>query len=155
MENERTRKEKAMHLFETGYNCTQSVVLAFADLLDADEKALAQMVSAFGGGMGRLREVCGSVSGMFFVTGMLYGYHEPGDFEGKKALYAKVQELAGRYEERNGSIVCRELLGLDHKRDISVPEKRSAEYYRKRPCRELIGCAAEILDQFIKEHPIL
>lgn len=155
MKNEITRKEKAMNLFETGYNCTQSVVLAFADLLDMDEQTLAQMVSAFGGGMGRLREVCGSVSGMFFVTGMLYGYHEPGDFEGKKELYAKVQTLAERYEKKNGSIVCRELLGLDHKRDLFVPEKRSSEYYRKRPCKELIGCAAEILDQFIQENPIL
>lgn len=149
-----TRKEKAMSLFEGGYNCSQSVVLAFSDLFDMDEKVLAQMVSAFGGGMGRLREVCGSVSGMFFVTGMLYGYHEPGDFEGKKQLYARVQELAGRYEERNGSIVCRKLLGLDHERDDPVPEKRSQEYYRKRPCKELIGCAAEILDQYIQENSV-
>ena len=148
-----TRKEKAMHLFETGYNCTQSVVLAFSDLFNMDEETLAQMVSTFGGGMGRLREVCGSVSGIFFVTGMLYGYNQPGDYEGKKALYAKVQELAHRFEEQNGSIVCRELLGLDHKKDSSVPEQRTPEYYKKRPCKELIGCAAEILDEFIRENP--
>lgn len=146
-----TRRERAMSLFESGYNCTQSVVLAFSDLLDLPEETLAQLVSAFGGGMGRLREVCGSMSGVFFVTGMLYGYHEPKDFEGKKALYAKVQELACRFEEQNGSIVCRELLGLDHRRDEPVPQERTPEYYRKRPCKELIGCAAEILDQFISE----
>lgn len=147
----RYRSERAMNNFEAGYNCTQSVVLAFSDLLDMEEGQLALAVSAFGGGMGRLREVCGSVSGMFFVLGMLQGYHEPGDYEGKKQLYGKVQELARRYEEKNGSIVCRELLGLDHKRDESVPEARTKEYYRKRPCRELIGCAARILDEFIKE----
>lgn len=149
-----SRKERAMQLFASGYNCTQSVVLAFSDLLELDERRLAQMVSAFGGGMGRLREVCGSVSGVFFVTGMLYGYSEPGDFEGKKALYARVQELARRYEEKNGSIVCRELLGLDHKRDEAVPERRTPDYYKKRPCRELIGCAAEILESYIEENPI-
>ena len=85
-----TRKEKAMHLFETGYNCTQSVVLAFSDLFNMDEETLAQMVSAFGGGMGRLREGCGSVWGIFFVTGMLYGYNQPCDYEVKKALYSNV-----------------------------------------------------------------
>lgn len=148
-----TRKEKAMRLFEEGYNCTQSVVLAFSDRFDMPEETLARLVSAFGGGMGRLREVCGSMSGVFFVTGMLYGYSEPKDFEGKKELYANVQELARRFEEKNGSIVCRELLGLDHKRDGSVPERRTEEYYKKRPCKELIGCAAEILDRFMEEYP--
>ncbi|MCM1284133.1 MAG: C-GCAxxG-C-C family protein [Muribaculaceae bacterium] len=149
-----TRREKAMRLFEEGYNCTQSVVLAFADLIEIPEETLAQLVSAFGGGMGRLREVCGSMSGVFFVTGMLYGYHEPKDFEGKKELYAKVQELAGRFEEQNGSIVCRELLGLDHRRDKPEPSKRTEEYYKKRPCKELIGSAAEILEKFMEENPV-
>ncbi|MCM1106465.1 MAG: C-GCAxxG-C-C family protein [Blautia sp.] len=149
-----TRREKAMSLFEQGYNCTQSVVLAFADLFGIPEETLAQLVSAFGGGMGRLREVCGSMSGVFFVTGMLYGYHEPKDFEGKKELYAKVQELAGRFEAQNGSIVCRELLGLDHRRDVPEPSKRTEEYYKKRPCKELIGSAAELLEKFMEENPI-
>ncbi|MCD7709160.1 MAG: C-GCAxxG-C-C family protein [Clostridiales bacterium] len=140
-----------MDLFTEGYNCAQSVVLAYADCFGMDEGELARLVSAFGGGMGRLREVCGSVSGMFFVTGKLYGYGAPGDFEGKKALYEKVQEMARRFEAVNGSIVCRELLGLDKKRDEPTPEARTAEYYKKRPCKEIIGCAAEILGNFIEE----
>lgn len=150
-----SRKEIAMKYFEEGYNCSQSVALAFADLLGMEEKQLARMVSGFGGGMGRLREVCGSVSGMFFVLGGLYGYADPKAKEEKAELYAQVQELAKQFEEENGSIVCRDLLGLSEKREKPVPEARTDEYYKKRPCKELVGRAAEIMEQFIKEHPIL
>lgn len=147
------RKEKAMFLFLEGYNCTQSLVLAFEDLIGMEREQLARIASPFGGGMGRLREVCGSVSGMFQVLGFLYGYDEPGNLEVKKELYARVQELAQRFEERNGSIVCRELLGLSVKREAPTPEARTEEYYKKRPCKELIGMAAEILDEYIREFP--
>lgn len=146
-----TRKEKAMNYFQEGYNCSQSVVLAFADLLDMEQTQLARLSSAFGGGMGRLREVCGSVSGMFIVLGILYGYDDPKEFEGKKALYEKVQTLAQRFEAENGSIVCRELLGLSEKSQEPVPEQRTENYYKKRPCKELVGCAAEILEEFLEE----
>jgi len=146
-----TRKEIAMQNFYEGYNCTQSVVLAFEDLFDIDRDTLLTMVSPFGGGMGRLREVCGSVSGMFFVLGHLCGYSDPKDKEKKAQLYARVQELAGRFEEKNGSIVCRELLGLTEKKQAPTPDDRTAEYYKKRPCPELIGMAAEILDEYLKE----
>ncbi len=146
-----TRKERAMSLFEEGYNCTQSLVLAFEDCYELEHDAAACAASAFGGGMGRLREVCGSVSGMFLVLGLLHGYSDPKDREQKTQLYTWVQELARRFEQENGSIVCRELLGLKQKRDVPVPEERTEEYYKKRPCKELIGCAAEILDQFLKE----
>lgn len=146
-----TRKEMAMANFQAGYNCTQSVVLAFKDCFEMEESAVLRMVSPFGGGMGRLREVCGSVSGMYMVLGMLWGYDDPKDREGKTELYGHVQELARRFEQKNGSIVCRELLGLDHKRDIPVPEERTAEYYRKRPCKEVIGGAAELLEQYLTE----
>ncbi len=149
-----SRKETAMKHFEEGYNCSQSVVLTYADLLGMEEEQLLRVVSAFGGGMGRLREVCGSVSGMFFVLGTLYGYSDPKARDEKAELYAKVQELAGRFEEKNGSIVCRELLGLSVKREAPVPEERTAAYYKKRPCRELIGMAAELMEQFIAENPI-
>ena len=145
-----TRKEKAMNYFQEGYNCSQSVVLAFADLLDMEQTQLARLSSAFGGGMGRLREVCGSVSGMFIVLGILYGYDDPKEFEGKKALYEKVQTLAQRFEAENGSIVCRELLGLSEKSQEPVPEQRTENYYKKRPCKELVGCAAEILEEFLE-----
>lgn len=147
-----TRRESAMENFKKGYNCSQSVVLAFMDLLPGDEKTLLSLASAFGGGMGRLREVCGAVTGMFMVTGMLYGYDGPETGEPKKELYARIQKLAKEFEDKNGSIICRELLGLDVKHDQPVPEKRGNEYYKKRPCAELVGDAAEILEKFIADN---
>lgn len=147
-----TRKEEAMQYFYDGYNCSQSVVLAFADLIPGMERAqLLRMVAPFGGGMGRLREVCGCVSGMFFVLGSLYGYDDPKASEEKKELYARVQQLAARFEEENHSIICRELLHLSVKRELPVPEERSKEYYKKRPCPELVGMAAEMLEEFIEK----
>lgn len=90
-------------------------------------------------------------TGMFMVFGYIKGYNEPGDYEGKKELYEHVQELARRYEAENGSIICRELLGLNVQREDSAPEKRTDEYYKKRPCAEKIGSAAEILEEYLKE----
>ena len=101
--------------------------------------------------MGRLREVCGSVSGMFMVAGLLYGYDGPETGQKKSEHYARIQELARRFEEKHGTIICREMLGLTVHHDVPVPEKRTEEYYKKRPCAEIIGDAAEILEQFIKE----
>lgn len=147
-----TRREAAMANFMKGYNCSQSIVLAFADLLPVDESELLKLSSSFGGGMGRLREVCGSVSGMFMVVGLLYGYDGPETGQVKADHYARIQELARRFEEKHGSIVCRELLGLSVRRDVPVPEARTAEYYKKRPCPDIIGNAAQILEEFIKEN---
>lgn len=148
-----TRREKAMDNFLQGYNCSQSLVLAFADLYHVDQNTILRLASPFGGGMGRMREVCGSVSGMFMVTGLIYGYQDPKAFQEKKELYEKVQELARRFEEIHGSIVCRELLGLGTGKDLPTPEKRTEHYYNKRPCKEIIGSAAEILEEFIRENP--
>ena len=146
-----TRREMAVANFMKGYNCSQSVVLAFADMLPVNESDLLKMASSFGGGMGRLREVCGSVSGMFIVIGLLYGYDGPETGPVKAEHYKRVQELAHRFEEKHGSIVCRELLGLNVKREAPTPEARTKEYYKKRPCPEIIGDAAEILEEYIKE----
>ena len=146
-----TRKEKAMQSFLEGYNCSQCMMLAFEDYLTIDIDTALKIASPFGGGMGRLREVCGSVSGMFMVLGFIKGYQTPGDYEGKKELYEHIQELARRYEEANGSIICRDLLGLDVKKDDAAPEKRTEEYYKKRPCAEKIGSAAEILGVYLNE----
>ena len=146
-----TRREAAMANFLKGYNCSQSVALAFADMIDIDEATLSKLSSSFGGGMGRLREVCGSVSGMFMVAGLLYGYDGPETGQLKADHYARIQELARRFEEKHGSIVCRELLGLSVRHDVPVPEARTSEYYKKRPCPEMIGDAAEILEQFLDE----
>lgn len=148
------RKEKAMVLFEEGYNCAQAVFLAFEDLHGMDRKAAAALSSSFGGGMGRLREVCGSVSGMFMVAGVLYGYDDPKAKFEKTDHYARIQKLAAEFEEKNGSIVCRELLGLSVKKQEPTPEERTAEYYQKRPCKELVGMAAEIMEKYIAENPI-
>ena len=148
-----TRREIAMENFRSGYNCAQSVVLAFEDLVPVDKSTLSKMASSFGAGMGRLREVCGSVSGMFMIAGILYGFDEPVTGTAKTEHYALIQELARRFEKKNGSIVCRELLGLDVRHDSPVPEARTDEYYKKRPCVELVGDAAEILDAYLKEHP--
>lgn len=146
-----TRKEKAMQSFLDGYNCAQCMMVAFEDMLTIDLDTALKIASPFGGGMGRLREVCGSVSGMFMVLGYLKGYNEPGDYAGKKELYEHIQELARRYEEANGSIICRELLGLNVKKEEATPEKRTEEYYKKRPCAEKIGSAAEILEAYLSE----
>ncbi len=148
-----TRREMAMANFYEGYNCSQSIVLAFADLIPIEKTTLLKMSSSFGGGMGRLREVCGSVTGMFMIAGILYGYDGPETGQVKADHYARIQELARRFEETHGSIVCREMLGLSVRHDVPVPEARTQEYYKKRPCPEIIGDAAEILEQYIKENP--
>lgn len=149
-----TRREAAMENFKKGYNCSQAIVLAFADMLPVDRVLLLRLASSFGGGMGRLREVCGSVSGMFMIAGLLYGYDGPETGQIKAEHYAGIQELAKRFEEKHGTIICREMLGLSVRHDVPTPEARTAEYYKKRPCAEIIGDAAEILDQYIREHPV-
>lgn len=148
------RREKAMALFEEGYNCAQAVFLAFADLHGIDTQTAAALSSSFGGGMGRLREVCGAVSGMFLTLGVLYGYDDPKAKEEKAEHYARIQEFAAAFEKENGSIVCRELLGLCVKKEAPTPEARTKEYYQKRPCKELVGDAAELLENYIAEHPV-
>lgn len=145
------RGEKAADLFEEGYNCAQAVFLAYADKLDMDRETAAKLASSFGGGMGRMREVCGAVSGMFMVAGVLYGYDDPKAFEEKKEHYARIQELAAKFKEENGSIVCRELLGLEAGADNPTPSVRTAEYYKKRPCKELVAMAADILESYIEK----
>ena len=147
--------QKAMNLFKEGYNCSQSVFLAFKDLYGIDRHTALKLSSSFGGGMGRLREVCGSVSGMFLTAGILYGYDSPKDRSSKTEHYKRIQERARSFEELNGSIVCRELLGLDQKKESYVPEERTKDYYRKRPCEQIVGCAAYIMEEYIRNHPIL
>lgn len=143
--------EKAKALFHEGYNCSQSVFLAFAEDFNLDKETALKISSSFGGGMGRLREVCGAVSGMFMVAGLMYGYSSPNDKKAKTEHYKRIQELAQKFKDKNKYIICRELLGLDKKVDSYVPSERTAEYYKKRPCVELVGDAAEIMSEYIKE----
>ena len=142
---------KAAELFLGGYNCAQSVAVAFCDVTGLEKKT-ARMVSAFGGGMGRLREVCGAVSGMFFVLSCLYGYDTAGDDVSKMRLYTEVQELAGKFRERCGSIVCREI--LKNPPTDPKPSPRTAEYYKTRPCARMVLVAGQLMDEFIAEHPL-
>ena len=148
-----TRRELAEENFTSGYNCAQSVALAFADIVNIDNSELCALSSAFGGGMGRLREVCGAVSGMFMIAGLLYGCDSLEATAAKGELYARIQQLAKSFESENGSIVCRELLGTGSGHSSPTPESRTPEYYKKRPCRELVGCAAEILESYIRDNP--
>ena len=142
---------KAAELFLSGYNCAQAVAAAFSEELGLTENQAARMVSAFGGGMGRLREVCGAVSGMLFVLSSLYGYDTPGDDESKKVLYGQVQELAAAFREANGTIICREL--LDNPPNDPNPTPRTAEFYAVRPCARFVLTAGELMERFLEEHP--
>lgn len=144
-----TKGDKAKNLFLDGYNCAQAVFGAFCEDLSFDFDSAMMLSSGFGGGMGRLREVCGAVSGMFMVFNLKYGYTCPTDKEGKIQLYSHIQELAKRFENENGSIICKELLGLAEKKSEPTPEDRTHEYYKKRPCAELVKIAADIVENYM------
>jgi len=141
--------ELAKELFKKGYNCSQSVFAAFCDETGLDLETALKIASSFGGGMGRLREVCGAVTGMFMVAGMIYGYSDPLDKAAKIEHYKLIQSMGKKFKYENGSIICRELLGLSVKSDTPIPEDRTEEYYKKRPCAELVEQAAIILDEYI------
>jgi len=141
------RSERAKALFLEGYNCTQAVVGAFSDVLAIEFDVLMKTVSSFGGGMGRLREVCGAVSGMFFVAGALYGYSDPKAKEEKAEHYLLIQTLAEKFREKNGSIICRELLKEEKEKVTHIPAERTTAYYRKRPCAELVADAVLVLEE--------
>ena len=144
--------ERAVELFVEGYNCAQAVAAAFGDLTGLDEKTAARMASCFGGGMGRMREVCGAVSGMLMVAGVLYGYDDPKATKEKRELYAQVQAMAGQFREELGSIVCRDL--LKNPPSDPNPTPRTEQFYKDRPCARMVATAARIMDEFIQEHPI-
>lgn len=133
----------------SGYNCSQSVMLAYADLLNIDPEMLSTLVAPLGGGMGRLREVCGAVSAAFMLTGLKYPNPRPNDKESKTRSYKAVQELAERFRRENGSIVCRELLGLGKGPDSPVPSDRTEAYYKRRPCPDYIEMAARFVGEML------
>ena len=146
-----TKGEKAKALFLEGYNCAQAVFGAFCEDFSLDFDTAMMLSSGFGGGIGRLREVCGAVSGMVMVLDMKYGYTSPTDNDAKMLHYKRVQDITGRFADENGSIICRELLGLSEKKSEPTPEVRTTEYYKKRPCKELVEMAADIVDAYMKE----
>ena len=139
-------------LFLEGYNCAQTVAVAFSDVTGMDKHVAAKMAAPFGGGMGRMREVCGAVSGMLMVLGNLYGYDNSDADSTKKELYHQVQEMAEKFRQENGSIICREI--LKNPPSDPNPSPRTAEYYAKRPCCRMVMTAAKIMEEFIAEHPL-
>lgn len=143
--------ELAEKLFREGYNCAQAVFCAFCDETGLSTDEAARIASSFGGGMGRLREVCGAVSGAFLVLGAVRGYSSPGDPEAKKRHYGTVREFARRFQDEFGSIVCRDLLAGVTTTAGGDPEPRTPEFYKKRPCPALIRRAAEIAEEMIGE----
>ena len=153
------RVEKAGRLFkEEGYNCCQAVALAYCDVFGLDEKTAASLASGFGGGMGRMREVCGSVSGMVMLAGFMAPAADPSIKADRTRNYALVQEMAGKFKEINGSIICKELLGLVPvgsgavaAKESPEPSDRTPEYYKKRPCEELVAISARIVGEKIAE----
>ena len=151
---------RAAELFEAGFNCSQSVFAACApELYGMDEQLALRVAASFGGGIGRMRGVCGAASGMFLLAGLHNGATEASDAEGKKQNYALVQDLAARFREEHGSIFCSELLGLQPKPgeltltprhentpDMTgpTPASRTKEYFQKRPCVEMVRSAVRI-----------
>lgn len=147
----RNHAEIAKEFFLKGYNCAQAVCCAFADEMGFSEEQAARLVSSLGGGMGRLREVCGAVSGALVVLGYLNGYSEPGNDTVKMAHYKQVQDFAARFRTEYDTIICRELLQgieLQHK-DGYVPDARTPEYYKTRPCIRFVEAAGRILDEML------
>ncbi len=145
------RQIQAAQYFLDGYNCAQAVFAAFSDITGLSPEYSARMASSFGGGMGRMREVCGAVSGMLMVTGILYGYDPTAGDEVKQAHYALVQKLAGQFREEAGSIICREL--LENPPSDPKPTPRTKEFYEKRPCAHFVMLATRILEDYIRENP--
>ena len=140
------KADRAEELFRMSYNCSQSVYAAFAEELGMSVEEAAKRASPFGAGFGKLREVCGAVSGMVLVLGDLCGYQDPTDAAGKQALYALVQQMCGSFEASEGSLICRDLLGLAKGEDLAEPAVRTEEYYQSRPCVGACRRAAEILE---------
>ena len=142
----------AGELFMNGSSCSQAVFLAFCDVTGIDRKLAAKIASPFGGGIGRMREVCGAVSGMFMVLGLLYGYDDPKADAEKKELYTRVQALAEAFKKDSGSIICREI--LKNPPSDPNPSPRTPEYYAMRPCERMVYNAAAILEEFLAAHPL-
>ncbi len=149
MEN---RVQRAVELFKSGYNCSQSVVAAFADIYGFTDEQALRMSASFGGGIGRMRETCGAACGLFILAGLETGAVDAKDKEAKAQNYAFVQQLAKIFKERNGALICRELLELRKNTPVSsTPEERTDQYYAKRPCLKIVEEAAEIWSEYLQK----
>lgn len=144
-----TRTDYAVSLFQSGYNCAQSVFAAYADLFGMDRRTALKMSSAMGGGVGRMREICGAVSAMAMLAGLKEGNDDPENEEAKAHIYALVRDMSGKFREKEKTIICRELLGIEGMEESAKPTVRTAEFYRTRPCGRLIREAAQIIEEFL------
>jgi len=158
---------RAESLFHAGYNCAQSAIGPFCEQLGVDFNTVMRLSQPFGGGMSRMREVCGAVSGILMAAGLAAGSADPADRDAKDNTYKLVQELAERFRLKHGSIICRELLGLvpmgqsqkaaetgqviTHITQQPESSERTDEYYKKRPCQSLVGDAAETIQVWLDE----
>lgn len=142
--------DQAEALFKEGFNCSQAVFAAYHEELGLDRETALKLASSFGGGMGRLREVCGALTGLFMVAGLKYGYADPADQDSKAAHYQLIQDLAARFKEQYGSLLCRDLLQLEELVSDPTPEIRTEQYYRQRPCVEYVRFAAGLLQDKIE-----
>lgn len=148
-EDAKQRVEKAVELFKQGYNCSQSVVAAFADLYGYTTEQALRMAASFGGGIGRMRQTCGAACGMFLLAGLDCGATDGADRAGKSHNYAVVQQLADAFKNINGSIICAELLGLNKPNHNPQAEERTATYYKKRPCAEMVRTGAQLFADYL------
>lgn len=149
------RKELAKKYFLEGYNCIQSVVLPFKDVISIEEKELLRTISPFGGGISRLRETCGVVSAIAIIIGNIYGYDDPSDYESKKKVYEITQMLIKKFEDKYQSLSCRDLLGLKYKHDSPIPSVRNNDFFKSRPCLQYIEYSAEIIEEFLLERKLI
>lgn len=147
--------EKACKLFSEGLNCSQAVFAAFSDVIGIDEELALRLSSSFGGGMGRMREVCGTCSAMFMIAGILYGYTSKDNIDEKASHYRRIQYLAQEFKNCHGTIICRDLLKNLEINSDPMPEQRTEQYYKARPCIKFVKTAAEIMDKYIEENPPL
>ncbi len=147
-----TKAEQAKQLFLNGHNCAQAVFCAFADELGLDNNTALTLSACFGGGLGRQREVCGAVSGMCMALSSKFAPKDPTDQVAKAKFYVQIQELCAAFKKENGSIICRELLGLPAGPSAPTPEKRTDAYYQHRTCADKVKCAAEILEKYLQEN---
>lgn len=145
------RSEKAVELFNNGYNCSQAVFCAFADKFDIDAETALKISIGFGGGFGRLREVCGAFSGCTMLAGLANKSDMDNAGEAKKDVYKEIRFLKEEFEKRNGgSFICRELLNLEGPSESHVPEERTEHYKKTRPCEEIVRQAALMMEEYLK-----
>lgn len=142
----KSRVKDAVAMFESGYNCAQSVFVTYAELFGMDRETALRISCPMGGGVGRMREICGTVSSMAMLGGLKTGNTDPDNQEAKTYNYELARRMADRFKEENGSMICRELLGIEEREESAAPSERTREYYADRPCSRLVACAAAIIE---------